>query len=171
MPVPARRLPSGTILVDTPSSVPRGRAVVYARVSAHDQRADLDREVARVVLWAPGRGMVVGGVVCEVGAGMNGKRPKLARVLADATVTTILVEHRDRLARFSVEHLEAALATQGSRLVVTDPGEATDDLLRDSIDLLTSSCARLYGRRDARNHTLRAVTCVERFPDPNGQDG
>jgi putative resolvase len=48
MPVPARRLPSGTILVDAPGSPPAGLAVLYARVSAHDQRADLDRQVARL---------------------------------------------------------------------------------------------------------------------------
>jgi putative resolvase len=34
MPVPARRLPSGTILVDAPGSPPGGRMVLYARVSA-----------------------------------------------------------------------------------------------------------------------------------------
>jgi putative resolvase len=31
MPVPARRLPSGTILVDTPGSPPGERLVLYAR--------------------------------------------------------------------------------------------------------------------------------------------
>jgi putative resolvase len=56
MPVPARRLPSGTILVDAAGSgSPAGRVVVYARVSAHDQRADLDRQVARLTQWATGR--------------------------------------------------------------------------------------------------------------------
>jgi len=38
----------------------------------------------------------------------------------------IVVEHRDRLARFGVEHLEAALAAQRRRVVVADPGETTD---------------------------------------------
>ena len=46
----------------------------------------------------------------------------------------IVVEHRDRLARFGVEHLEAALSAQGCRLVVVDPvdpsktSETTDEL-------------------------------------------
>jgi putative resolvase len=53
MPVPARRLLSGTILVQTPSSTagstaPDPGAVLYARVSAHDQWPDLDRQVARL---------------------------------------------------------------------------------------------------------------------------
>jgi putative resolvase len=166
MPVPARRLPSGTILVEVAGSdrVPDQGTVLYARVSAHDQRAELNRQVARLSAWAAGNGIGVAEVVTEVGSGLNGRRPKLARLLADPTVTMIVVEHRDRLARFGVEHLEAALAAQGRRLVVVDPSEATDDLVGDMIDVLTSFCARLYGRRGARNRALRAVTCARKPP-------
>src|SRR6266540_3809492 len=172
MPVPARRLPSGTILVDAAGSgSPAGRAVVYARVSAHDQRADLDRQVARLTLWATGQGVAVAEVVTEVGSAMNGKRPKLKRLLADPQATVIMVEHRDRLARFGVEHLEAALSAQGRRLVVVDPGEPGDDLVRDMIEVLTGFCARLYGRRGARNRAMRAVTCAKRPPDPASGTG
>jgi putative resolvase len=166
MPVPARRLPSGTILVDAPESPSGGRAVVYARVSAHDQRADLDRQVARLTAWATGQGGAVAEVVTEVGSGLNGKRPKLKRLLADPTVAVIVVEHRDRLARLGVEHLEAALSAQGRRLLVVDPGETGDDLVGDMIEVLTGFCARLYGRRGARNRAMRAVTCAKRPPDP-----
>jgi putative resolvase len=170
MPVPARRLPSGTILVDTPGSPPGERAVLYARVTAYDQRADLDRQVARLTAWATGQGMVVADVVREVGAGVNGKRPRLRRLLADPHATTIVVEHKDRLARFGVEHLEAALAAQGRRLLVVEPGETNDDLMRDMIEVLTGFCARLYGRRGARNRALRAVTCAKRPPELTGAE-
>jgi putative resolvase len=164
LPVPARQLPSGTILVDVPAAAPhtRGRLVVYARVSSHDQRADLDRQVARAVEWASEQHLAVDQVVTEVGSGLNGRRPRLARLLADAQVATIVVEHRDRLARFGVEHLEAALAAHGRRLLVADPDETTDDLVRDMIEVLTSFCARLYGRRGARNRALRALTAAKR---------
>jgi putative resolvase len=83
----------------------------------------------------------------------------------------IVVEHRDRLARYGVEQLEAALSAQGRRLVVVDPGETDDDLLRDMIEVLTSFCARLYGRRGARNRAMRAVTCAKRPPDPASGTG
>lgn len=164
LPVPARQLPSGTILVDVPAAAPhtRGRLVVYARVSSHDQHADLDRQVARAVGWASEQHLTVDQVVTEVGSGLNGRRPRLARLLADAQVATIVVEHRDRLARVGVEHLEAALAAHGRRLLVADPDETTDDLVRDMIEVLTIFCARLYGRRGARNRALRALTAAKR---------
>jgi putative resolvase len=174
MPVPARRLPSGTILVQVPGSGHDGgldhRAVLYARVSAHDQRADLDRQVARLSAWAAGQGVGVAEVVSEVGSGVNGRRPKLRRVLADPRAAMIVVEHRDRLARFGVEQLEAALAAHGRQLLVVDPGEVDDDLVRDMVEVLTSFCARLYGRRGARNRALRAVTCAKKPPQPTAAD-
>ncbi len=80
--------------------VPDPRAVLYARVSGHRQRADLDRQVARLTAWAAGQGVNVAEVVAEVGAGITGRRPKLIRLLADPTATMLVVEHRDRLARF-----------------------------------------------------------------------
>ncbi|MEV0364825.1 IS607 family transposase [Nocardia fusca] len=161
MPVPARRLDSGTIWVDVAEARQAGRVVVYARVSSHDQRADLDRQVARLTDWATTNGHEVGEVVTEVGSGLNGKRPKIRRVLSDPSASVVVVEHRDRLARFGVEHLEAALSAQGRRIVVTGEGETTDDLVRDMIEVLTSMCARLYGRRGARNRAMRAVTATK----------
>jgi putative resolvase len=83
--------------------------------------------------------------------------------LSDPDAKVIVVEHRDRLARLGVEHLEAALAAHGRRIVIADPGEATDDLVRDVIEVLTSMCA-LYGRRGARNRAMRAITATKREP-------
>ncbi|MET8312232.1 IS607 family transposase, partial [Micromonospora sp. NPDC005173] len=100
LPVPARRLPSGTIMVDVVSVDAQGQVVVYARVSSVDQRADLDRQVARVAAWVTGRNMVVSSVVAEVGSVLNGRGKKFLGLLRDPSVTTIVVEHRDRFARF-----------------------------------------------------------------------
>jgi putative resolvase len=56
------------------------------------------------------------------------------------------------------------LSAQGRRIVVADPAETTDDLVRDMIEVLTSMCARLYGRRGARNRAMRAVTATKHGP-------
>ncbi len=167
LPVPAEKV-GRLILVDVPHASPiaASRVVLYARVSSHDQRADLDRQVARLTEWATSQGMAVGEVVTEVGSGMNGRRKKLARILADPTAITIVVEHRDRLARFGVEHLESALSAQGRRVVVADPSEMDDDLMRDMTEVLTSFCARLYGRRGARNRAEKALNCAKHDVGP-----
>ena len=160
LPVPAERV--GRLILVNAGVAERepARTVLYARVSSHDQRSDLGRQVARLTGWAAGQGMAVAEVVVEVGSGMNGKRRRLARLLADATATTVVVEHRDRLARFGAGHLEAALPAQGRRIVAVDAGEGDDDLIRDMTGVLTSFCARLYGRRGARNRAVRALGCA-----------
>ena len=165
LPVPAERVGRLILVRTAPAGEgAAGGVVIYARVSSHDQRADLDRQVARVTVWATEQGLTVRQVVTEVGSGLNGKRPKLRRILSDSDAKVIVVEHRDRLARFGMEHLEAALAAQGRRIVVADPGETTDDLVRDMIEVLTSMCACLYGRRGARNRAMRAVTATKHGP-------
>lgn len=160
MPVPARRLPSGTIMVEVTDDARQGQVVVYALVSSADQRADLDRQVARVTAWVTGRDMAVARVVTEVGSALNGRRKKFLGLLRDPAVSTIVVEHRDRFARFGAEYVEAALAAQGRRLMVVDPAEVDDDLVRDVTEILTSLCARLYGRRAAANRASRAVAAA-----------
>jgi len=143
--------------LEAPAREERGRTAIYARVSSADQRDDLDRQVARVVAWATEHGYSVDQVMTEVGSALNGHRRKFLTLLRERTVTTILVEHRDRFYRFGAEYVEAALAAQGRRLIVVDPAEADDDLVRDATELLTSLCARLYDRRSAANRAKRAV--------------
>ncbi|MFE7617166.1 IS607 family transposase [Streptomyces sp. NPDC057496] len=160
MPVPVVQTPSGTWLVTEPVSESAGRVVVYCRVSSGDQKVDLERQVARAVQGATARGLAVSEVVTEIGSGLDGRRRRLHGLLADPGVGTIVVEHRDRLARFGVEHLEAAFSASGRRLLVLDPAETADDLVRDVTEVLTSMCARLYGRRSAKDRAARAVAAA-----------
>jgi putative resolvase len=174
LPVPALQTPSGTILVQPAADAAPsedGGLGLYARVSSHDQRTDLDRQVSQLGQWAAAASAQVVRVEAEVASGMTGRRAKLRRLLADPAVRTVVVTHRDRLARMNTELVEAALAAHGRRLVVLDDGEVTDDLIRDMVEALTSFCARLYGRRSARNRALKALRCAERDVGPAGLAG
>ena len=55
-----------------------------------------------------------------------------------------------------------ALVAHGCRVLIADTGETTDDLVRAVIEVLTSFCARLYGRWGACNRALRALTAARR---------
>jgi putative resolvase len=142
LPVPAVRVNQRTVLVDAGGSDGLvGGVGLYARVSWHDQRADLDRQVARLSQWAVQGNAPVVGVEAEVGSGMSGARRKVRRLLADPKVRAVAVEHRDRLGRMNTELVEAALSAHGRRLWSSIPGEVTDDLVGDMVEVLTS-CAR-----------------------------
>lgn len=154
--MPARQLDTGTILVE-PSPTPSGKTVAYCRVSSADQRDDLDRQVGCVTQECTRRNIALDSTVTEIGSGLNGNRPKLTKLLAENSVACIVVEHRDRLARFGVEHLEAAVSATGRRIVVLDESEVEDDLVRDVTEVLTSMCARLYGPRSAKKRAEAAL--------------
>jgi len=67
--------------------------------------------------------------VTEVGSALNGKRRKFLALLRDPKVTTIIVEHRDRFARFGAEYVAAALDAEHRRMVMVDDAEVDDDLV------------------------------------------
>jgi predicted site-specific integrase-resolvase len=160
LPIPVKQLSNGTIILSEQEQHPLNVAI-YARVSSSDQRADLDRQVARLVIFANEKNLSVSKTVTEIGSGLNGHRPKLMKLLADKTVGIVLVEHRDRLMRFGAEYVESALAAEGRRLLVADEGELKDDLVQDMIEVLTSFCARLYGRRSAKNKAKKALETIQ----------
>lgn len=165
LPVPAEQLATGTIIVKEPEStyeIKSSSVVLYARVSSSDQKQDLDRQLSRLVEYATSNGFQVKGVIKEVGSGLNGKRTKLLSILRDPDIKTIVVEHKDRLVRFGFEYMEALLNSSGRRIIVVDETEMKDDLIQDMIDVLTSFCARLYGRRSAKNKAKKALKEIEK---------
>ncbi|MFF2114517.1 IS607 family transposase [Rhodococcus koreensis] len=170
LPVPARQLPTGTILIDPPVRE-SGVTVAYCRVSSHEQKSDLERQAGRVVTGAGERGLSIDRTITEIGSGLGGRAGKLRKLLADPAVTTIVVEHRDRLASFGVEYLEAALSAQGRRIVVlddsevVDDSEVADDLVREMTEVLTSMCVRLYGRRSASRRAAAGVRAAQAEPE------
>jgi predicted site-specific integrase-resolvase len=91
LPVPAHRV-GGLILIGEPVQPgrPTGSTVVYARVSSSDQKADLDRQVARITTWATDRHLFVDRVVTEVGSARSGQLRKFPSLLGDESVATIV---------------------------------------------------------------------------------
>ncbi|PAU69379.1 integrase [Bifidobacterium italicum] len=168
MPVPVEHTPTGMWLIHDPKYETRGahapaggRTVCYARVSGPDRKNDLQRQADRLKAFALSMGVERPEVVTEVGSGMNDRRRKLNRLLADPTVGVIIVEHRDRLARMNAGLVESALKAQGRRVIVVDDEEPDDDLVREMTEVLTSLCARLYGRRAAANKAKAALRAAE----------
>jgi predicted site-specific integrase-resolvase len=161
LPVEAEQMDTGTIIVKVSQVDSIKRSALYARVSSSDQKPNLDAQVVRLSQFAVQNKLSIEEVVTEIGSAMNGKRPKLLKLLRDQSISVIVVEHRDRLIRFGFEYLEAALAAQGRSILVIDPSEVKDDLIRDMTEVLTSFCARLYGKRAAKHKAEKAVRATQ----------
>jgi predicted site-specific integrase-resolvase len=163
-PLDAYQTPTGTVSVREPalSESTSGRVALYARVSSADQQANLDRQRQRWRDYAAAKGSIVANEVSEMASGLNDHRPKLAKLLTDPTIGTLVVEHRDRHTRFGYEYIQQLLDTQGRHLEMLFPSDTDDELVDDCVALITSMAARLCGRRNAKRRAAHIQACVKR---------
>jgi putative resolvase len=91
---------------------------------------------------------------------VNGHRTRLLSLLGDALAGTVVVGHRERLARFGVGYRGAAVAAQGRKLIVAGHAGVSDDLVRDMAEVVTGFCARLCGRWPTGHRAELAVAAV-----------
>jgi len=160
LPCHAFQLETGTILVDGTENSSSCWVALYARVSSHDQKLDLERQLQRLKDFAAAQGWQVKKEVKEIGSGLNGNRKKLMKLLQDQSISGIVVEHKDRLSRFGSEMIEAALFASGRKLYIVNNTEFKEDLIQDFVDVVTSMCAKIYGRRSAKNRAKRALKAM-----------
>ena len=157
---------SGHIVIPEPEHLKVGVAVVYARVSTHKQKDDLDRQAARMVTFANESGLQVIAVVTEVGSGVNDNRKKLTKLLKRDDWGTLVVEHKDRLSRVGFGWFDVLLSGQGRRVLVANLAqEETSDLMQDFVSIIYSFAARLYGLRSAKQRTKAAIKAIEKVVD------
>ncbi len=159
----AYQTPTGMVVVRDPQAEKpvTGRIALYARVSSADQKSDLERQVQRLRDYAAANGYQVAKEVTEIASGLNDSRPKFLKLLADPSIGTIIVEHRDRGTRFGWNYLTTLMEVQGRRIEAVFPNETRDDLVSDFVSLITSMAARMYGRRGSRRKAERIQQYVE----------
>ena len=158
----AYQMDTGTIIVREPATAREATTVaLYARVSSADQKEDLDRQMQRLKDYAASHGYQVSKMVSELASGLNDKRPKLMKLLTDASVGVIVIEHHDRLTRFGFNYIEQLMQMQGRRLEVIFPSDTDNDLVDDFIAVITSMASRIYGRRTSKRRAEKIKQCVE----------
>lgn len=161
IPDKTEQLPTGTILVYPDIPQQPQRIALYARVLSSDRKEDLHRQMQRLRDYAAAHGLTIEKEVAEIGSGLNGNCPQLHKLLRDMTITVIVVEHRDRLARFGVPFLESVLESTGRRIMVLNVTEHKEDLAQDFVDAVTYFCTRIYGKRAAKNKANKALEAIQ----------
>lgn len=145
--------------------------VCYCRVSSHAQRDDLTSQVEFMREKYP-----KAEVIQDVGSGLNYKRKGLKSILGRCLrgeKLSIVVAHKDRLARFGFELIEWLVGELGSELVVLNDskGEPEQELTQDLLTIIHVFSCRLYGLRsykgkkdkDAAKQTAREIVkCVDK---------
>lgn len=164
------QMDTGTIIIDESDDQSKPiKVAVYARVSSHEMRENLDRQAQRLSEYCIAKGWQVSQVVKEIASGVNDNRPKLIDILRDDSITVIVVEHKDRLTRFGFNYIEQLLLTYNRKIEVVNLAEdGKEDLLQDLTSIIYSFCARMYGQRRAKRKTEAITKELQDSQDATG---
>ncbi|EDZ92785.1 MULTISPECIES: IS607 family transposase [Limnospira] len=151
--IQALRTPSGQRRYDiasyTVSSNERTqRAIIaYARVSSRGQKADLARQVAKLLEVYPNAELVT-----DIASGLNFQRKGLRAIwerVRQGDVGFIVVAHKDRLARFGFDLISWLCEQDGTKIVVLkqDGLSPERELVEDILAIVHIFSCRLDGLR------------------------
>ena len=146
-------------ILDEPSHKQKELTVaIYTRVSSAENKSNLKSQAQRLISYCNAKGYKVAKVVKEVGSGLNDNRPKLQALLTDNTIDIIVVEHKDRIARFGLNYIEQLLKLNNRQIEVVNNVESeTEDLMQDFVSIITSFCTRLYGKKRTKRRTEQLI--------------
>ena len=141
---------AGQRLLDIDSFIKDGlppATICYCRVSSPKQKDDLARQIVYMRQRFPDAE-----IVKDIGSGLNFKRKGLLSLLdrlARGAKLTIVVAHKDRLARFGVELIVYMLEYNGGELVVLDRAEHSPEreLSDDLLAIIHVFSCRMHGLR------------------------
>jgi len=153
-----------------PSQPPR--VALYARVSTRKQKeaGKLARQGERLHQYARARGYQIVMDIRDLGSGVNENRRGLKRLITaiqQEELDRVLIEDKDRLARFGYTYLQEIAQGHGVTVEIIEEvpeKEVHDELVEDLIAIVTSFAARLYGRRSKRFQALKQ--CVTKTAAP-----
>jgi putative resolvase len=133
--------------------------VGYARVSSHDQKDDLTRQVIVLESYCAKHGWGFE-IIQDLGSGMNYKKKGLIRLIKLITsyqVERLVLTHKDRLLRFGSDLIFTLCEQFGTEVIIinrSDDSTFEEDLASDVLEIITVFSARLYGSRSHKNKKI-----------------
>lgn len=135
------------------------KTIAYARVSSHDQKEDLHRQIQVLEMYCAKQGWTYE-IVSDLGSGMNYHKKGLKQILdgiLDNQIGRLVLTHKDRLLRFGAELVFALCEARNVEIVIINQGENLsfeEELAQDVLEIITVFSARLYGSRSRKNKKL-----------------
>ena len=135
------------------------KTIAYARVSSHDQKSDLQRQIEILELYCSAQGWSFE-VISDLGSGMNYHKKGLKRLLDDILdnkIDRLVLTHKDRLLRFGAELVFALCEARQVEVVIINQGENLsfeEELAQDVLEIITVFSTRLYGSPSKKNKKL-----------------
>jgi len=172
----AQRTAGGHRRYDTDQfvSLAQRLTIPYARVSAYDQKEDLERQMAVLIAYCQQSGWTNIEPIRDLGSGLNYRKKGLQRLIsliADGRVERLVITHKDRLLRFGSELIFTLCEREGSQVIILNRKEDVtfeEDLASDVLEIITVFSARLYGSRSRKN--LKIMQKLHDLPQEKSVD-
>ena len=135
----------------------------YARVSSHDQKKDLERQVQLLSSYCAAKGWHYE-TISDLGSGMNYRKKGLKRLIEailECKIKRLVLTHKDRLLRFGAELIFTLCESRNVEIVIINQGDEPsfeEELAKDVLEIITVFSARLYGSRSDKNKKLLDAT-------------
>lgn len=133
--------------------------IAYARVSSHDQKTDLERQVIVLESYCSKNAWSFE-IIQDLGSGMNYRKKgliRLIKLICSNQVERLVISHKDRLLRFGSDLIFMLCEHFGTEVIIINKSsESTfeEDLSSDIIEIITVFSARLYGSRSHKNKQI-----------------
>ena len=132
--------------------------LLYCRVSTKKQEdsGNLTRQKERLVEYAIKNKFNILEIYEEVASGINEHRKQLMKMLdktKDKNINYVLIEYKDRLARFGFLYLKKLIEMNNCKLIIIEEVKEkslNEEMVEDMISIITSFSARIYGKRGGR---------------------
>jgi len=131
----------------------------YARVSGHDQKKDLKRQIDLLEAFCASHGWKHE-IIDDLGSGLNYKKKglrKLIQLICSRSIRRLILTNKDRLLRFGAELIFSLCEQFGVEVCIINASDETsfeEDLAQDVLEIITVFSARLYGSRSRKNKKL-----------------
>ena len=135
------------------------KTIAYARVSSHDQKEDLHRQIQVLEMYCAKQGWTYE-IINDLGSGMNYHKKGLKQLLdgiLENQIGRLVLTHKDRLLRFGAELVVALCEARNVEVIIINQGEDLyfeEELAQDVLEIITVFSARLYGSRSKKNKKL-----------------
>jgi putative resolvase len=168
---PSVRSPTGRRMYSTDQvdaylgiqSQPKNRVkLAYCRVSSQAQKPDLTNQKTIISQFCVARGLANVETIEEIGGGLNFKRPKFLALIDSicaGEVETLILAHKDRLARFGFDLLAYLCQKHRTDLLIINDEKLSPEreMVEDLMTIVHCFSSRLYGLRNYKKALKSAL--------------
>lgn len=141
--------------------------ILYARVSAKNQKEDLNRQIDNLKQYAYSKGYSFD-IITDIGSGINYKKEgllKMINLVECGEVDRIIVLYKDRLIRFGYDLIEYICKLNDTKIEIVDNSTISkeQELTEDLVQIITVFANKLYGAKSKK--TINLIKSVKENAD------